>query len=360
MADPTTRSPRRSLAGQLDGAVEDRAAAGYAGAIVLRSMVEKYEWDDEDKAAHVVKGRLKGTGVEVIRKYIEYSKTGQGTPYHVIRETTILKGLQHDNIIRLFDVVQELHSVYLIYECLPRDLRTVLDEKCSADYVDGPATCDLQLTHYYRQMLEGVAFLHKRCILHRDLKPNDLRINAHNVIKITNFRLARQFSPPLRTFTHEVVTLWYRPPEILLGKKRYDTSVDMWSAGCLLAEITSGEALFRGDSEIDQLFQIFRALGTPTKAVWPELKTLPDYKATFPQWPAEELRSVVTGPAGERILADTCEDLLNKLLVYDSAHRIKAVDALEHPYFDELRGWTPPATRPAKSTYIGSAMPEPS
>jgi serine/threonine protein kinase len=175
-------------------------------------------------------------------------------------------------------------------------------------------------------MLGGVTFLHSQCILHRDLKPNDLRVTEHNVVKITNFRLARTFTLPLRTYTHEVVTLWYvssvqcrrrrrqgrvpctassptalcplptmiryRSPEILLGKKRYDTSVDMWSAGCLLAEVSSGEALFRGDSEIDQLFQIFRVLGTPTKAEWPELKQLPDYKASFPMWETQVRRRV--------------------------------------------------------------------
>lgn len=348
MTSASSRSPRRSLTGQLNQAMGEVDGV-HNDVEILAALEEKYEWEIGKHGLDVIKGKCKATNEAVIRKYIGFKGSGQGAPYHVIREATILKDLHHPNIIRLFDVVHKLYSVEFIYECLPRDLRTVLDEKCSPDYEAGPATCRQQLMHYFKQMLDGVAFLHTRCILHRDLKPNDLRISDRNVIKITNFRLARQFTLPLRTYTHEVVTLWYRPPEIFLGKKRYDTSVDMWSAGCLLAEITSGEALFRGDSEIDQLFQIFHVLGTPTKAVWPELKTLPDYKATFPKWPPGNVKEVVPG------ISDVAEDLLMNLLVYDCSKRLTARDALKHPFFDELKTWVPPSTRPPESKYLGVA-----
>lgn len=204
-----------------------------------------------------------------------------------------------------------------------------------------PALGVLQTKEYFRQVLQGVSFLHSRCILHRDLKPTDLRIDDSNTIKISNFRLARTFTLPLRTYTHEVVTLWYRAPEILLGKTRYDTSIDMWSAGCILAEITTGDAVFMGDSEIDQLYQIFRLLGTPSAAEWPGVHSLPDYKSTFPDWPNRGFNETVNGidPEGD--------DLLSQLLVYDSTKRLTARRALAHPFFDELEGWAAPPQRPA-------------
>ena len=174
-----------------------------------------------------------------------------------MREVSILKGINHPNVVSLIEVVHKVDDVALVYEFLPYDLRQLLDIKRDwlkeldkdlptrpgFDMHTHPAIGDQQMTEYFQQVLEGVSFLHSRCILHRDLKPTDLRIDATNTIKISNFRLARTFTLPLRTYTHEVVTLWYRAPEILLGQKRYDTSIDMWSAGCILAEITTGVRL---------------------------------------------------------------------------------------------------------------------
>mmetsp|Transcript_24614 Transcript_24614/g.64155 ORF Transcript_24614/g.64155 Transcript_24614/m.64155 type:complete len:369 (-) Transcript_24614:2863-3969(-) len=325
MDEAGAAGPAAELAGSFGGSVDTR-----------------YAWEDKERlgpTGDVVKGTLLTTQEPVIRKRTQFLQSGQGVPYHVVREVSILKGINHPHIVRLLDVIHEFDSVSLIYECLPRDLRSILDEK-NPRFEPGPAIDPRQLKDYFRQMLTGVTFLHSQCILHRDLKPNDLRVTEDNTVKITNFRLARTFTLPLRTYTHEVVTLWYRAPEILLGKKRYDTSVDMWSAGCLLAEVTSGEALFRGDSEIDQLFQIFRVLGTPTKAEWPELKQLPDYKASFPIWEQQVLPKVVPG------LDKPAEALLRKLLVYDSSERLRARHTLQHEYFDDLEGWVPPKVRP--------------
>eukprot|EP00035_Acanthoeca_spectabilis_P029767 m.6328 g.6328 ORF g.6328 m.6328 type:complete len:359 (-) comp3821_c0_seq1:142-1218(-) len=339
------KSPRRSLANELN----DAGAAAPLDSDFVGPLGEddaKYAWEDTERlgpTGDVVKGTLLATSEAVIRKRTQFLNSGQGVPYHVVREVSILKGINHPHIVRLIDVVHEFDSVSLIYECLPRDLRSILDEKMP-EYEPGPAIDPLQIKDYYRQMLVGVMFLHSQCILHRDLKPNDLRVTEDNVVKITNFRLARTFTLPLRTYTHEVVTLWYRSPEILLGKKRYDTSVDMWSAGCLLAEVTSGEALFRGDSEIDQLFQIFRVLGTPTKSEWPELKQLPDYKAAFPVWDAQVLPDVIAG------LDESTEALLRQLLVYDSSERLTARQALMHEFFDDLQDWVPPSVRPPPCT----------
>lgn len=142
-------------------------------------------------------------------------------------------------------------------------------------------------------MTDAIVFCHKRRIVHRDLKPQNLLIDNKGTVKLADFGLARAFGIPVRVYTHEVVTLWYRAPEVLLGGTRYSTPVDVWSIGCIFAEMFTGKPLFHGDSEIDQLFRIFRSMGTPNDDVWPGVTQLPDYKPTFPVWKSNVLASLV-------------------------------------------------------------------
>ena len=179
--------------------------------------------------------------------------------------------------------------------------------------------------------MSGIAFCHSRRILHRDLKPQNLLIDKEGMLKLADFGLARAIGIPVRTYTHEIVTLWYRAPEVLLGAKHYSTAVDMWSVGCIFAEMASHTPLFPGDSEIDELFKIFRILGTPTETTWPGVCQLPDYKPSFPQWPAVPLNKAVPYLDNDGI------DLLSKMLIFDPGKRLSAKRALEHPYFDEIR-----------------------
>merc|ERR1719223_283861 len=138
-------------------------------------------------------------------------------------------------------------------------------------------------------MIAGLNFCHARRIIHRDLKPQNLLIDRNGTLKLADFGLARAFGIPVRTYTHEVVTLWYRAPEILLGSKHYSTPVDLWSVGCIFAEMITNRPLFPGDSEIDELFRIFRVCGTPNEELWPGVSSLPDYKPTFPNWSGQAL-----------------------------------------------------------------------
>ena len=180
-------------------------------------------------------------------------------------------------------------------------------------------------------MLRGLAFCHSRRVLHRDLKPQNLLIDREGNLKIADFGLARTFGIPVRTYTHEVVTLWYRAPEILLGTKHYGCAIDVWSVGCIFAEMVLQHAFFAGDCEIDQLFKIFRILGTPNKESWPDVESLPDFKPTFPKWQPSDL-----GKCFRDKLESSGIDLLQRMLTYDPARRITVRDALRHPYFDEL------------------------
>ena len=179
------------------------------------------------------------------------------------------------------------------------------------------------------QLIQGVHYCHAHRIIHRDLKPQNLLIDQEGNLKLADFGLARAFGVPLRNYTHEIVTLWYRAPEVLLGSRHYSTGVDMWSVGCIFAEMALRKPLFPGDSEIDEIFKIFKTLGTPGESVWPGVTQLPDYKATFPQWRKKPLRTVVP------TLDAAGSDLLRDLLVYNPADRISAKRALTSPYFSD-------------------------
>lgn len=143
------------------------------------------------------------------------------------------------------------------------------------------------------QLLDAIAYCHLNRILHRDLKPQNLLVNDEGHVKLGDFGLARCFHLPMRGYTHEVITLWYRAPEILLGAKYYGTAVDVWSLGCIHAEMMMRTPLFPGDSEIDQLYRIFKQLGTPNETVWPGVTHLPDFKAIFPKWEPKEPHAAV-------------------------------------------------------------------
>ncbi|CAN8019638.1 unnamed protein product, partial [Ixodes persulcatus] len=185
------------------------------------------------------------------------------------------------------------------------------------------------LQSYLKQILEGILFCHRRRVLHRDLKPQNLLIDQKGNIKLADFGLARAFGIPIRVYTHEIVTLWYRAPEVLLGSPRYSTPIDIWSIACIFVEMINKRPLFHGDSEIDQLFRIFRTLGTPTEDTWPGVAKLPDYKSSFPNWSENILRSLLKNMDDDGI------DLLEKMLVYDPVRRISAKDCLDHPYLND-------------------------
>jgi cyclin-dependent kinase len=148
-------------------------------------------------------------------------------------------------------------------------------------------------------------------------------------VKLADFGLARLSAIPNGPYTFEVVTLWYRAPELLLGANRYSTSVDVWSIGCIFAEMVSGIPLFPGRSDIDQIFKIFQRRGTPTASIWPAVVRLPHYNAEFPSWRERPITDFVSAS----LLGHSGIDLLNKLLAYDPDRRIACKTALQHPFF---------------------------
>jgi serine/threonine protein kinase len=169
--------------------------------------------------------------------------------------------------------------------------------------------------------------------MHRDLKPCNLLISEdEKTIKIADFGLARSFGLPLKTYTHEVVTLWYRAPEVMLGSKIYSTAIDMWSLGCIFFEIVTGQPLFSGKSEVDQLFLIFKTLGTPHNTNWQGSEDLPDMKITFPRWKVNGNEKLVKQCGAIQHYPDAM-DLLTQMLQLEPSKRITIKTALEHPFF---------------------------
>ncbi|EKM77685.1 hypothetical protein AGABI1DRAFT_114985 [Agaricus bisporus var. burnettii JB137-S8] len=269
----------------------------------------------------VYKARDSNNGQIVALKKIRLEAEDEGVPSTAIREISLLKELKDDNVVKLLDIVHADQKLYLVFEFLDVDLKRYIE-------TSRPLKMDI-VKKFCHQLNKGLLYCHAHRVLHRDLKPQNLLIDKNDNLKLADFGLARAFGIPMRTYTHEVVTLWYRAPEVLLGSRHYSTSIDMWSVGCIFAEMAmQGHPLFPGDSEIDQIFRIFRLLGTPNEEVWPGVSTLPDYKPSFPQWSKKEVGEAVTQ------LDAVGLDLVKQMLAYDTAKRISAKRALIHKYFE--------------------------
>jgi len=168
----------------------------------------------------------------------------EGIPSTAIREIALLKELQHPNIVRLVNVLHNDKKLTLVFEFMDQDLKRLLDT-CGPGGLE-----EFYVKSYLYQLLNGIAKCHQHKVLHRDLKPQNL-LMKDGVLKLADFGLARAFGIPVKNFTHEVVTLWYRAPDILMGSKSYSTSVDIWSVGCIFAELVNRKPLFPGLNEED-------------------------------------------------------------------------------------------------------------
>ena len=279
----------------------------------------------------VFKSKCKKTGATVALKKIKYHDEEGGLPNTSIREISVLREMDHPNIVQLLDIIIQGEDLYLIFEYLTMDLQRYI-----TDYPGGLYPHLIQ--SYCYQLLQGLLYCHQKRIMHRDLKPANLLLNKDGGIKIADFGLARAFSVPQGRITQSVQTLWYRAPEVLLGGGRYSCPIDVWSVGAILAEMMLGSPVFRGDSEISQLQSIFQVLGTPTNISWPQVTSLPNFPFNLQNFDKNILDIKMSGKCCRRSL-----DLLNHLLVLDPCQRISAKEALTHDYFQDLDKFSLPA-----------------
>ncbi|RLN95374.1 hypothetical protein BBJ28_00019671 [Nothophytophthora sp. Chile5] len=257
---------------------------------------------------------------------------GEGVPYYMLRELAVLKGIKHDHIASLELISLAKDELRVFFPFVDKTLHEVINP--TGDPNGGRVLPERVIRKLLHQLLDAIAYCHRRGVLHRNLKMSHLLIKTSDpqnlddaTLQISDFALVRATGIPRRTYTMEVVTLWYRPPEILMGVREYSSAVDIWSVGCIFAEMAQGKPFFTGISEIDQLFQIFSKLSTPTAETWPGFSSLPNYHFEFPHWEGRSLPRLFPG------VSDLGIDLLTKLLMYDPGQRITAEDALRHPYF---------------------------
>jgi cyclin-dependent kinase 12/13 len=340
---------------------------------------ERQEQIGEGTYGQVYRARCKDTGRVVALKKMRMHHGGYwGMPLQFIREIKILKKLTHPNLLQMIEVVtskgvEELdeddpitkpHSgkangaekdrvsdaresykgnLFLVLEYVSHDLTGLMDVAYQFT--------EVQVKCIFRQLLEACAYMHQHKYVHRDIKSSNILLDSHFRVKLADFGLARNIEPPLLDqmhdrsnsssgsssssveFTNKVITLWYRPPEILTGATQYGPAVDVWSAGCILAELLLGKPLLPGKSDLEQLKLIADMLGTPAPDTW-------DYLSSMKRVRSGEITLDMRKPKMSRLrdkyaakIPTTAMNLLDKLLAWDPRKRLTATGALQNKYF---------------------------
>lgn len=326
----------------------------------------------EGTYGEVFKARDLRTGKFFALKKVRMDSWNEGVPTTALREISVLKEVVHENIVKLEEVfVTPNQHLYLAFELLDRDLKACLDtlvhygrkpvqlaacrhaqavaqaaatgnplpslphgllvDPCTSAPIAHPGLPPVVVKWYTYQLLLAVQACHESRIVHRDIKPQNILLNAAGDLKLADFGLARPYQIPLRPYTHEVVTLWYRAPELLLGEPIYSPAVDIWSVGCIMNEMACGSAMFDGQYFIEQLHKIFYHLGKPCEEEWEGLHALPYYRDSFPAFKKKPLYLWAYA------LDEPGRDLLSCMLAYDPTRRVSADQALAHAWFDEVR-----------------------
>ncbi|CAA7400523.1 unnamed protein product [Spirodela intermedia] len=273
--------------------------------------------------SNVYKARDLETGKMVALKKVRMDSVEPESVKFMAREIALLRRLDHPNVIKLEGLIisRVSSSIYLIFEYMEHDLSGLL---CSPDLSFSLP----QIKCFMKQLLQGLEHCHSHGVMHRDIKGANLLVNNAGVLKIADFGLALRRHPgDRRPLTSRVVTLWYRPPELLLGATSYGFDVDLWSAGCIMAELLSGRPILPGRTEVEQLHRIFKLCGSPPGDYWRKLRlprtamfsTQQSYKSsiaeTFKDFPPHSL------------------SLIETLLSLDPADRGTATSALDSEFF---------------------------
>jgi len=322
----------------------------------MSDAFERLEQVGEGTYGQVYRAKDLKTGEIVALKKVKLEMEREGFPITAIREIKILKSLSHPNIVDLKEIVTSRNrgikghkrpvsgsgsgdahqgpphaqdeesdlSIYMVFEYMDHDLTGLLQM--------GTKLTQRQVKSYMRQLLDGVAYMHRNKIIHRDIKGSNLLLDNNGFLKIADWGLARPWNDLKKHYTNKVITLWYRPPELLLGQTAYDQSIDIWSVGCILVELLDSKPCLPGRDEIDQLRRIFHLCGSPTAENWPGHETLKEWDKFKPEKPFTR-----TFRQRFKHLPEQAVDLVNQMLQLDPKRRMSAQKALDHDYF-----WTDP------------------
>ncbi|KAJ9540726.1 hypothetical protein OSB04_027232 [Centaurea solstitialis] len=284
----------------------------------------------------VYRARELRTGRIMALKKVRFDNSNPESVRFMAREITILRKLDHPNIMKLEGIITSRvsSSIYLVFEYMEHDLAGLLSSP-NVRFSDSQIKC------YMRQLLKGIAYCHSRGVLHRDIKTSNILVNNQGQVKIADFGLANFLASKSRQpLTNRVVTMWYRPPELLLGATDYGTYVDMWSVGCVFAELFMGKPILKGRTEVEQLHKIFMLCGTPPDEYWAN-KALP--LATMFK-PRDAYESSLKEKFEE--LPKSAVSLIQTLLAIEPEKRGTAISALESQYFKTKPYASDPASLP--------------
>lgn len=258
-------------------------------------------------------------------KKIKMDVDTEGIPSTALREIAILKKMNHPNIVNIIELAFSDKNIELCLEYCEYDLKKFIDNHKADNSVYNLRT----IKSLMYQIIKATDYLHSHKVLHRDLKPQNVLVNQKCIAKLADFGLSRVYSIPIRPYTKEVLTLWYRSPEMILGMSNYSIGLDIWSLGCIFGELFTTKPMFAGDCELDQLFQIFRVFGTFNEKMLPGYKSFPYFNKDFPYWKGCGLQSFMAQHA--KIPLDSAAfDLLEKMLVIQPDKRISCREALSH------------------------------
>jgi cyclin-dependent kinase 12/13 len=298
------------------------------------NQYDKIKQVGEGTFGQVYKGKCKKNGDIVALKKVRLDKEREGFPITTVREVKVLRELRHQNMIALRDIITETSkdpetgkesvAFYLIFDYMDHDLIGLLDSGMVSFGQN-------EIMRLMYQLIDALAYCHDRNFMHRDIKPSNILIDNKGTVKVADFGLARLFDDQDRLYTNRVITLWYRPPELLLGQERYTTAVDVWSCGCILAELFIKKPIFQAQTEIDQLEKISKICGSPKPTVWPDVCDLPLYEQAF-QLKQYERRLRQEYAA----LPDDALDLLDKMLTLDPNQRLTCDKAMHHRWFKSI------------------------
>ena len=306
-----------------------------------RSVYDSYERLDrisEGAYGVVWKAKDLATSEIVALKQIKFDAdmTKEGFPVSALREISVLLALSHDCVVTVREMVvgSALDKVFMVMELMEMDLKDAIEKMGYDPFSQG------ELKGMIFQVLLGTQHIHSKWLLHRDMKTSNILVHKSGRIALADFGLARKYQHPLKPLTQMVITLWYRPPELLFGETVYGPAVDIWSVGCILGELITKDAIMQGQGELDQIDKIFKLVGTPNKSNWADFDELPN--AGILRWKSlsdeSELarRFPVNSPVGGQTFLDANGfDLLAKLLTLDPKKRMSANDAVQHKYFTE-------------------------